>query len=602
MKRIIILLIFIISYSHHDVFAQITKLPFVEVYNNPIDYFRILQTEKSKTSFKVTFILQYTGLGQYQTEIGAVNSNNELVVIDKSNGKQYKSLLKETKLISAKQFMATTFTIEFQPIPSNTMIIDIKQASCNRDDLCFNGIHLESNDSRTNQQNIQLFNTWKSAGLNPNVISTIQQNNQNPNIKTMPNGWQYEIIKKGNGKCIDLANFKNYIHSKGNVKLYTRWHEYKSVNGRLQQVPFERNEEYKIGLKNSISAIRGYRYTLEEALLLMDEGAIWKLYIPGYASGDNVRYSGIYDYYIAELEINEHVFKPNTTIIKSEPIVAKSNNAKPSQSFHDMVQVLDVDLFVARGDGATFSQFLRSDENTSFKNRNAFVIGKIQNNSSKRIKVKVDVTYFIESETSGLFGFGGNRDVNQYTYSVFHEIQPKSYVPLITVLKFTAQSSNLAGVAFNEVNLSSTKPYEITYSEYTGIISQKTMDDQNLLFNQVKNNGNIPIVDGWEKELSEKKQDISRKQNANQTGNYYFIDNKNAKVLKYSCKGGNYSYKVIPVKCNCYNTDTYNIYYWNGSCGYKAGYYNSQEFAVDSYLGATEKELVKTLKSKCGCD
>lgn len=92
----------------------------------------------------------------------------------------------------------------------------------------------------------------------------------------------------------------------------------------------------------------------------------------------------------------------------------------------------------------------------------------------------------------------------------------------------------------------------------------------------------------------------SRKNNALATGDYWDI-RKEYKTEEYECNGSKYEYKITNIKCKCYNTNSYDVYYWDKGCGYDTGYYSSLSFQSDDYLGETYEDFLKTLIKRCGC-
>lgn len=89
----------------------------------------------------------------------------------------------------------------------------------------------------------------------------LESNKTNPNIKTLPSGLQYEVIKEGNGKS-PKATDRVRCHYEGTL-----------IDGTMFDSSIKRGEPAVFGVNQ---VIPGW----VEALQLMSEGAKWKLYIP----------------------------------------------------------------------------------------------------------------------------------------------------------------------------------------------------------------------------------------------------------------------------------------------------------------------------------
>ena len=113
----------------------------------------------------------------------------------------------------------------------------------------------------------------------------------------------------------------------------------------------------------------------------------------------------------------------------------------------------------------------------------------------------------------------------------------------------------------------------------------------------------------YERQLEEAREQARRYQEerearyaeAKATGVYWEIDKKTSEE-SYTCSGTKHTYDVVTLTCKCYNTSVINLYYWEGYCDGKAGYYNSKSFQTDAYLGATKAEMLKNITTSCGCD
>ena len=91
--------------------------------------------------------------------------------------------------------------------------------------------------------------------------ASLEANKNNPNVKVLPSGLQYEVIREGNGKR-PKATDQVRCHYEGTL-----------IDGTLFDSSIQRGEPAVFGVNQ---VIKGW----VEALQLMSEGAKWKLYIP----------------------------------------------------------------------------------------------------------------------------------------------------------------------------------------------------------------------------------------------------------------------------------------------------------------------------------
>ena len=89
----------------------------------------------------------------------------------------------------------------------------------------------------------------------------LEENKKNPNVKVLPSGLQYEVIREGNGKR-PKATDQVRCHYEGTL-----------IDGTLFDSSVRRGQPAVFGVNQ---VIKGW----VEALQLMGEGAKWKLYIP----------------------------------------------------------------------------------------------------------------------------------------------------------------------------------------------------------------------------------------------------------------------------------------------------------------------------------
>ena len=109
--------------------------------------------------------------------------------------------------------------------------------------------YFEKLEARINAENIEKGKTF------------LEENKKNPNVKVLPSGLQYEVIREGNGKH-PKATDQVRCHYEGTL-----------IDGTLFDSSVRRGQPAVFGVNQ---VIKGW----VEALQLMREGAKWKLYIP----------------------------------------------------------------------------------------------------------------------------------------------------------------------------------------------------------------------------------------------------------------------------------------------------------------------------------
>lgn len=109
--------------------------------------------------------------------------------------------------------------------------------------------YFEKLEARINAENIEKGKTF------------LEENKKNPNVKVLPSGLQYEVIREGNGK-----------HPKATDQVRCHY-ECTLIDGTLFDSSVRRGQPAVFGVNQ---VIKGW----VEALQLMSEGAKWKLYIP----------------------------------------------------------------------------------------------------------------------------------------------------------------------------------------------------------------------------------------------------------------------------------------------------------------------------------
>ena len=109
--------------------------------------------------------------------------------------------------------------------------------------------YIEKLEASMNAENIEKGKTF------------LEENKKNPNVKVLPSGLQYEVIREGNGKH-PKATDQVRCHYEGTL-----------IDGTLFDSSVRRGQPAVFGVNQ---VIKGW----VEALQLMSEGAKWKLYIP----------------------------------------------------------------------------------------------------------------------------------------------------------------------------------------------------------------------------------------------------------------------------------------------------------------------------------
>lgn len=97
----------------------------------------------------------------------------------------------------------------------------------------------------------------------------LSENKTKDGVTELPNGIQYQILKQGEGKQ-PRANSNIKAHYRGSL-----------LNGKEFDSSYKRNQPFTTRLTQ---LIRGW----QEAIPMMKEGSVWRLWIPSdYAYGDN---------------------------------------------------------------------------------------------------------------------------------------------------------------------------------------------------------------------------------------------------------------------------------------------------------------------------
>lgn len=268
--------------------AQITKFPYVENYQRNNEHLSIIQTEKTSTKFIVTFGIRTDWRTNRKINIYASGSPYQMVVIDKSNNKMYRSINQENKTYTVSNKRPIIFKVEFEPIPLNCNLIDLTEIEVplNYKKDNFLSIHLDQSETRTVEENLKLFraNEFYDAIQSKDEFVA---NAHERGVVTMPQGWQYKVIKKGNGNFVDLNTINDYLIKEGTV-------EVKSIDGQggkyLGNMKWEGKAFYETNnLKGNYlyHTATGYENILVNILTLMDEGAEWEVFIPAVGSTES---------------------------------------------------------------------------------------------------------------------------------------------------------------------------------------------------------------------------------------------------------------------------------------------------------------------------
>jgi FKBP-type peptidyl-prolyl cis-trans isomerase FklB len=116
----------------------------------------------------------------------------------------------------------------------------------------------------------------------------LEENKKKTGVKTLPSGLQYIVIKDGTGKQPKMGDTVT-VHYKGS-----------NIKGKIFDNSYDRKEPFKIPLDSNF--IKGW----VEGLLLMKEGAKFKLFIPanlGYGENPGPPEVGPFGVMIFELEL-----------------------------------------------------------------------------------------------------------------------------------------------------------------------------------------------------------------------------------------------------------------------------------------------------------
>ncbi|OGU15586.1 MAG: hypothetical protein A2X61_03230 [Ignavibacteria bacterium GWB2_35_12] len=131
----------------------------------------------------------------------------------------------------------------------------------------------------------------------------LEENKKKPGVITLPSGLQYQVLKEGTGKQPKMSDTVT-VHYKGS-----------NYKGKIFDSSYDRKEPFKIALDTNF--IKGW----VEGLLLMKEGAKYKLFIPsnlGYGEAPGPPEVGPFGLMIFEIELLT-VTPPNPAAAKQNP-------------------------------------------------------------------------------------------------------------------------------------------------------------------------------------------------------------------------------------------------------------------------------------------
>ncbi|TAL67902.1 MAG: FKBP-type peptidyl-prolyl cis-trans isomerase [Bacteroidetes bacterium] len=133
----------------------------------------------------------------------------------------------------------------------------------------------------------------------------LEANKKKPGVISLPSGLQYQVIKEGTGVQPKMGDTVT-VHYKG-----------MNIKGKIFDNSYDRKEPFKIALDTNF--VKGW----VEGLLLMKEGAKYKLFIPsnlGYGENPGPPEVGPNGVMIFELELLA-VTKPNPNAPQNKPSV-----------------------------------------------------------------------------------------------------------------------------------------------------------------------------------------------------------------------------------------------------------------------------------------
>ncbi|MBI5324481.1 MAG: FKBP-type peptidyl-prolyl cis-trans isomerase [Ignavibacteriae bacterium] len=116
----------------------------------------------------------------------------------------------------------------------------------------------------------------------------LEENKKKPGVITLPSGLQYQVVKEGTGRQPKMGDTVT-VHYKG-----------MNIKGKVFDNSYERKEPFKIALDTNF--VKGW----VEGLLLMKEGAKYKLFLPpnlGYGEAPGPPEVGPFGVMIFELEL-----------------------------------------------------------------------------------------------------------------------------------------------------------------------------------------------------------------------------------------------------------------------------------------------------------
>lgn len=266
-------------------FTQILKLPYIE--SEEKGYFKVLQIEKSKTKFTLDLVIEFTTLTNAGNTFTFTErprgSSDEIVIIDSESGKEYKSLHTKEKIYSLNKNEYVVITLDFEPLHSSVKKINLIQKGQPKEErspsiLKIEGISLLDYTKNSNQENYSLLlKKFDTKRLLPQTKKMMDSIVNVPHINIHPNGFFYEILKTGNGYKANPKNLKTttFVKTQWSIRLV-----FEHYAGVKNNTPDEIAPLSPLGSPIFTGERKSWRYTMDEAKYLMDEGAHWRVIIP----------------------------------------------------------------------------------------------------------------------------------------------------------------------------------------------------------------------------------------------------------------------------------------------------------------------------------
>ena len=282
-NKIVASILFCIIYNIG--FTQIVKLPYIE--SQEKGYFKVLQIEKSKTKFTIDLVIEYTILINANNTFTFIESpkgsSDEIMVVDTETGKEYNTLITKEQIHSLNKNDYIIITLNFEPLSPSVKKINLTRKGQSGESrypsvLQIDGISLLDYTKNSNQENYNLmlkkFEKERYLPQSKNMMDSIVKLS---NINVHPNGFFYEILKSGNGYKANPKNLKTTTFVKTQWSIRLVFEHYEGIKNNMPDsvVPLS-----PLGSPIFTADRKSWRYTMDEAKYLMDEGAHWRVIIP----------------------------------------------------------------------------------------------------------------------------------------------------------------------------------------------------------------------------------------------------------------------------------------------------------------------------------